>query len=87
MFHQSYSSIYINEIPWSDIYIPDINWIYINFCVAVTFGFENQKQNENAYGTAICRNGPYNIFKRTKQYWRNIKLSHSPFNIFLVNII
>ncbi|KAJ6792088.1 putative potassium transporter 12 isoform X1 [Iris pallida] len=35
------------------IYIPDINWILMILCVAVTAGFRNQSQIGNAYGTAV----------------------------------
>ncbi|KAF7850133.1 hypothetical protein BT93_L5830 [Corymbia citriodora subsp. variegata] len=35
------------------IYIPDINWILMILCIAVTAGFENQSQIGNAYGTAV----------------------------------
>lgn len=32
------------------IYIPDINWILMLLCIAVTAGFQNQSQIGNAYG-------------------------------------
>ncbi|XP_047308923.1 potassium transporter 10-like [Impatiens glandulifera] len=35
------------------IYIPDINWILLTLCIAVTAGFKNQNQIGNAYGTAV----------------------------------
>ncbi|EEF38737.1 Potassium transporter, putative [Ricinus communis] len=35
------------------IYIPDINWILMILCVAVTAGFKNQSQIGNASGTAV----------------------------------
>ncbi|CAI8617744.1 unnamed protein product [Vicia faba] len=35
------------------IYIPDINWVLMVLCIAVTAGFENQNQIGNAYGTAV----------------------------------
>ncbi|XP_047330306.1 potassium transporter 10-like [Impatiens glandulifera] len=35
------------------IYIPDINWILLILCIAVTAGFKNQNQIGNAYGTAV----------------------------------
>ncbi|XP_010557853.1 PREDICTED: potassium transporter 11-like [Tarenaya hassleriana] len=35
------------------IYIPDINWILMILCVAVTAGFKNQIQIGNASGTAV----------------------------------
>lgn len=35
------------------IYIPDINWILMVLCIAVTAGFKNQTQIGNAYGTAV----------------------------------
>ncbi|KAK4368284.1 hypothetical protein RND71_012076 [Anisodus tanguticus] len=37
----------------SQIYIPDINWILMVLCIAVTAGFRNQSQIGNAYGTAV----------------------------------
>ncbi|KAF1881492.1 hypothetical protein Lal_00021470 [Lupinus albus] len=35
------------------IYIPDINWILMILCIAVTAGFKEQNQIGNAYGTAV----------------------------------
>ncbi|GLU10189.1 hypothetical protein SLE2022_270090 [Rubroshorea leprosula] len=35
------------------IYVPDINWILMLLCIAVTAGFKNQSQIGNAYGTAV----------------------------------
>ncbi|XP_035836899.1 potassium transporter 10 isoform X2 [Helianthus annuus] len=35
------------------IYVPDINWILMVLCIAVTVGFKNQSQIGNAYGTAV----------------------------------
>ncbi|XP_051125003.1 potassium transporter 10-like isoform X2 [Andrographis paniculata] len=35
------------------IYIPDMNWILMILCIAVTAGFRNQSQIGNAYGTAV----------------------------------
>ncbi|KAI3466933.1 hypothetical protein Pfo_023596 [Paulownia fortunei] len=35
------------------IYIPDMNWILMVLCIAVTAGFRNQSQIGNAYGTAV----------------------------------
>ena len=35
------------------IYIPDINWILMLLCIAVTAGFRNQSQIGNAYGQCI----------------------------------
>ncbi|GKV24646.1 hypothetical protein SLEP1_g34230 [Rubroshorea leprosula] len=35
------------------IYVPDINWILMILCIAVTAGFENKRQIGNAYGTAV----------------------------------
>ena len=32
------------------IYIPDINWVLMILCIAVTAGFKNQSQIGNAYG-------------------------------------
>lgn len=36
------------------IYIPDINWILLILCIAITAGFKNQTQIGNAYGTAVA---------------------------------
>ncbi|KAF3450017.1 hypothetical protein FNV43_RR06096 [Rhamnella rubrinervis] len=35
------------------IYVPDINWILMVLCIAVTAGFKKQSQIGNAYGTAV----------------------------------
>ncbi|XP_027185873.1 potassium transporter 11-like [Coffea eugenioides] len=35
------------------VYIPDMNWILMILCIAVTVGFKNQSQIGNAYGTAV----------------------------------
>jgi KUP system potassium uptake protein len=35
------------------IYSPDINWILMILCIAVTAGFKNQSQIANAYGTKL----------------------------------
>ncbi|KAF8408606.1 hypothetical protein HHK36_004669 [Tetracentron sinense] len=35
------------------IYIPDINWVLMILCIAVTVGFRKQSQIGNAYGTAV----------------------------------
>lgn len=35
------------------IYIPDINWVLMILCIAVTAGFKNKSQIGNAYGTAV----------------------------------
>lgn len=37
----------------SHIYIPDINWILMILCIAVTVGFKNQNQIGNASGKFI----------------------------------
>ncbi|XP_004293775.1 PREDICTED: potassium transporter 10-like [Fragaria vesca subsp. vesca] len=36
------------------IYIPEVNWIVMVLCIAVTAGFKNQNQIGNASGTAVC---------------------------------
>ncbi|KAL9266482.1 putative potassium transporter 12, partial [Drosera capensis] len=36
------------------IYIPDINWLLMILCIAVTAGFKNQSQIGNAYGECTC---------------------------------
>ncbi|KAG4949263.1 hypothetical protein JHK85_043135 [Glycine max] len=38
---------------FGQIYIPDINWILMLLCIAVTAGFKNKSQIGNAYGTAV----------------------------------
>lgn len=35
------------------IYIPDINWVLMVLCIAVTAGFKNQSQIGNAYGKLV----------------------------------
>ncbi|KAI7738763.1 hypothetical protein M8C21_031701 [Ambrosia artemisiifolia] len=35
------------------IYVPDINWVLMVLCIAVTVGFKNRSQIGNAYGTAV----------------------------------
>ena len=35
------------------IYIPDINWILMILCIAVTAGFKNQSRIGNAYGKLV----------------------------------
>jgi KUP system potassium uptake protein len=37
------------------IYIPDINWILMVLCIAVTVGFRNESQIGNAYGNSFPR--------------------------------
>ncbi|CAN0911849.1 Putative potassium transporter 12 [Linum grandiflorum] len=37
----------------TDIYIPEINWILMVLCIAVTVGFKNQIHIGNASGTAV----------------------------------
>jgi KUP system potassium uptake protein len=37
----------------NQIYIPDINWILMILCIAVTAGFRNQTQIGNASGMSI----------------------------------
>ncbi|XP_042498356.1 potassium transporter 11-like isoform X3 [Macadamia integrifolia] len=36
------------------VYIPDINWVLMILCIAVTAGFKNQSQIGNAYGWRIA---------------------------------
>ncbi|KAJ4832743.1 Potassium transporter 10 [Turnera subulata] len=36
------------------VYIPDINWLLMILCIAVTAGFKNQSQIGNASGTAVA---------------------------------
>nr|XP_027191669.1 potassium transporter 10 isoform X2 [Cicer arietinum] len=45
--------VYTSKKFLGQIYIPDINWILMILCIAVTAGFENQNQIGNAYGTAV----------------------------------
>ncbi|KAH9747267.1 Potassium transporter 11 [Citrus sinensis] len=53
------------------IYIPDINWILMILCIAVTAGFKNQSQIGNAYGNHMIpprsRSGS-NLFNELKQF-------------------
>lgn len=35
------------------IYVPDMNWILMLLCIAVTAGFRNQSQIGNAYGELL----------------------------------
>ncbi|XP_062096808.1 potassium transporter 10-like isoform X1 [Humulus lupulus] len=37
----------------NQVYIPDVNWILMILCIAVTAGFKNQNQIGNASGTAV----------------------------------
>ncbi|BAT74162.1 Potassium transporter [Vigna angularis] len=45
--------VYTSKKFLGQIYVPDINWILMVLCIAVTAGFENQNQIGNAYGTAV----------------------------------
>ncbi|RZC49343.1 hypothetical protein C5167_017788 [Papaver somniferum] len=45
--------VHTSKIILGKIYIPDINWILMLMCIAVTVGFRNQSQIGNAYGTAV----------------------------------
>ncbi|CAL0324771.1 unnamed protein product [Lupinus luteus] len=45
--------VYTSKKFVGQIYVPDINWILMILCIAVTAGFENQTQIGNAYGTAV----------------------------------
>ncbi|KAI3923923.1 hypothetical protein MKW98_012712 [Papaver atlanticum] len=45
--------VHTSKIILGQIYIPDINWILMLMCIAVTVGFRNQSQIGNAYGTAV----------------------------------
>ncbi|CAK8531807.1 unnamed protein product [Lathyrus sativus] len=45
--------VHTSEKFLGQIYIPDINWILMILCIAVTAGFKNQSQIGNAYGTAV----------------------------------
>ncbi|QCD83812.1 KUP system potassium uptake protein [Vigna unguiculata] len=42
--------VYTSKKFLGQIYVPDINWILMVLCIAVTAGFENQNQIGNAYG-------------------------------------
>lgn len=42
--------VYTSKKFLGQIYVPDINWILMVLCIAVTAGFENQSQIGNAYG-------------------------------------
>jgi KUP system potassium uptake protein len=41
------------------IYSPDINWILMLLCIAVTAGFKNQSQIANAYGKLFPYLSPF----------------------------
>ncbi|XP_057417150.1 potassium transporter 10-like [Lotus japonicus] len=45
--------VYTSKKFLGQIYIPDINWVLMVLCIAVTAGFEEQSQIGNAYGTAV----------------------------------
>ncbi|XP_061360485.1 potassium transporter 10-like isoform X2 [Gastrolobium bilobum] len=45
--------VYTSKKFLGQIYVPDINWILMVLCIAVTAGFKNQNQIGNAYGTAV----------------------------------
>ncbi|TKY59677.1 Potassium transporter 11 [Spatholobus suberectus] len=45
--------VYTSKKFLGQIYVPDINWILMILCIAVTAGFENRNQIGNAYGTAV----------------------------------
>ncbi|KAF7801352.1 potassium transporter 10-like isoform X1 [Senna tora] len=45
--------VYTSKKFLGQIYVPDINWILMILCIAVTAGFKNQSQIGNAYGTAV----------------------------------
>lgn len=42
--------VYTSKKFLGQIYIPDINWVLMVLCIAVTAGFEEQSQIGNAYG-------------------------------------
>ena len=49
------------------IYVPDINWILMVLCIAVTAGFKNQSQIGNAYGkwfSVVCSYPQFCMFPR-----------------------
>jgi KUP system potassium uptake protein len=45
--------MHTSEKMLSHIYIPEINWILMILCIAVTVGFRNQSQIGNASGMCI----------------------------------
>ncbi|XP_052201001.1 potassium transporter 10-like isoform X1 [Diospyros lotus] len=45
--------VHTSEKFLGQIYIPDMNWILMILCIAVTVGFKHQIQIGNAYGTAV----------------------------------
>ncbi|WOK99708.1 putative potassium transporter 11 [Canna indica] len=45
--------VHTSKIFHSQIYIPDINWVLMILCIAVTTGFRDKSQIGNAYGTAV----------------------------------
>jgi len=58
--------IYTSKKFAGQIYSPDINWVLMILCIAVTAGFENQNQIGNAYGNffSFVVNVPMNIFSQ-----------------------
>jgi len=38
---------------YGQIYIPEINWMMLLLCLAMTIGFQNVIEIGNAYGTAV----------------------------------
>lgn len=42
------------------IYVPDMNWILMVLCIAVTAGFQNQTQIGNAYGEFLQNDDSFN---------------------------
>lgn len=45
--------VHTSKMFLGQIYIPDINWILLVLCIAVTAGFKNQSQIGNAYGKPV----------------------------------
>jgi KUP system potassium uptake protein len=43
------------------IYIPDINWVLMILCIAVTAGFKNKIQIANAYGELCFSQLPLHV--------------------------
>jgi KUP system potassium uptake protein len=58
--------VYTSKKFAGQIYSPDINWVLMILCIAVTAGFENQNQIGNAYGKffSFVVNVPMNIFSQ-----------------------
>jgi K+ transporter len=62
------------------IYIPDINWVLMILCIAVTAGFKNQSQIGNAYGKLF-----FSISKHVTDTFNALKVDNQQFFTLLLN--